>query len=80
MPFIIDYKEEVKALIKQSYKQSDVVSQEFKLTTSQIVENLQQIMPEQSIDGHLVYEALIELGFEPKEEKPLSYYWYFQRI
>jgi hypothetical protein len=25
------------------------------------------------------YEALIELGFEPKEEEPLVYFWYFKR-
>jgi|GEM_PF-2960895 len=79
-PFFIDYKEEVKRLISESYIPSDTVSKEFEMTTDQIVSNLSNILPQNSIDSHMVYEALMELGYEPKENTPLNYFWYFQRI
>lgn len=77
--FILDYKEEVKRLISQSYEPADALSKEFQFTTEKLTENLLKILPYNAIDEHLVYEALKELDFEPKEEKPLVYFWYFKR-
>jgi hypothetical protein len=37
------------------------------------------VIPNNAIDEHLVYEALRELGFEPKEEKPLVYFLVLKR-
>jgi ubiquinone biosynthesis protein COQ9 len=56
------------------------LSKEFEYTTDKLVENFQRIIPFQSVDEHVVYEALIELGFEPKESEPLVFSWYFKRI
>lgn len=78
--FILNYKDEVKKLISQSYTPADVLNKEFEYTTEKLVENFQRILPFQSIDEHLVYEALLELGFEPKESDPLVFSWYFKRI
>ncbi|WP_417365885.1 hypothetical protein [Flavobacterium beibuense] len=79
MPFFIDYKEEVKRLIEESYEPADVLSKEFRYTTEGLVHNLRNILPENSVNDHIVYEVLQELGYEPKEEEPLQYYWYFKR-
>jgi ubiquinone biosynthesis protein COQ9 len=78
--FILNYKNEVKKLISQSYTPAEVLSKEFEYTTDKLVENFQRIIPFQSVDEHVVYEALIELGFEPKESEPLVFSWYFKRI
>lgn len=78
--FILDYKQEVKKLISQSYVPADLLSKEFEYTTLEIVANMMRILPMAAIDEHLVYEALLELGFEPKESKPLVFSWYFKRI
>lgn len=80
MPFILDYKEEVKRLISESYIPADTLSKEFEMTTKKIVSNLRKILPYNAIDEHLVYESLLELGFEPKENEPLSFFWYFKRV
>jgi ubiquinone biosynthesis protein COQ9 len=80
MPFFIDYKEEVKKLISESYIPADSFSKEFEMTTELITENFLKVLPRNSIDEHLVYEALVELGFQPKENSPLEYLWYFQRL
>ncbi|MEO8534265.1 MAG: hypothetical protein ABI441_10955 [Flavobacterium sp.] len=77
--FILNYKEEIKRLISENYEAADLVSKEFEYSTSQIVENLSLILPYNVIDDHLVYEALLELGFEPKEKIPLLFLWYFKR-
>lgn len=77
--FILDYKNEVKRLISENYEPADSLSKEFQFTTAKLTQNLQNIIPYNAIDEHLVYEALLELGFEPKEEKPLVYSWYFKR-
>jgi hypothetical protein len=37
------------------------------------------VIPNNAIDEHLVYEALRELGFEPKRGKAASIFWYFKR-
>lgn len=79
MPDIINYKDEVKRLISETYEPADMVNKEFKQTTASITLFLKTILPYNSIDDHLVYEALLELGFQPKEEKPLRFYWYFKR-
>lgn len=79
MPDIINYKEEVKRLISEMYEPADTVSKEFKMTTSKLLLNLNRILPFNAVDAHVVYEALLELGFKPKEEKPLKFYWYFKR-
>ncbi len=79
MPDIINYKEEVKRLICDSYEPADMVSVEFKYTTKEIVCNLKKVLPDNAVDEHLIYEALQELNFEPKEESPLEFYWYFKR-
>ena len=78
--FIINYKDEVKKLISNSYLPADVLSKEFEYTTNDLVENFIRILPYTAIDQHLVYEALLELGFEPKEKEPLVFSWYFKRI
>jgi hypothetical protein len=36
------------------------------------------VIPNNAIDEHLVYEALRELGFEPRG-KTASIFWYFKR-
>ena len=77
--FILDYKEEVKRLISETYEPADLVSKEFEMPTFQLVQQLQIILPSKAIDEHLVYEALRELGFEPKEKEPLLFFWYFKR-
>lgn len=77
--FILDYKNEVKRLISENYEPADSLSKEFRFTTEKLTQNFQKIIPYNAIDDHLVYEALVELGFEPKEEKPLEYFWYFKR-
>lgn len=79
MPYIIDYKEQVKNLISEAYEPANMISQEFKYTTYQIVRSLKNILPDNAIDEHLVYEVLQELGFKPEEEKPLKFFWYFRR-
>lgn len=79
MPFFIDYKEEVKRLISETYEPSDIINKEFKMSTFDIVMHLRTILPDRAVDEHVVYEALQELGFEPKEEKPLAFFWYFRR-
>jgi len=76
---ILDYKPEVKRLISENYLPADALSKEFQFTTAQLVENLHNILPYNCIDEFLVYEALLELGFEPKEETPLCFFWYFRR-
>jgi hypothetical protein len=77
--FLLDYKKEVKRLISENYEPADIISKEFQFTTEKLTENFQQIIPYKAIDEHLVYEALLELGFEPKEAEPLEYFWYFKR-
>jgi ubiquinone biosynthesis protein COQ9 len=77
--FILDYKEEVKRLVSENYEPADIVSKEFEMATIQLVENLKVLLPAKAINEHVVYEALIELGFEPKEKEPLLFLWYFKR-
>lgn len=77
--FMLDYKEEVKRLISENYEPADLISKEFQLSTAELVAQLQVILPYNVIDDHLIYESLLELKFEPKEEKPLCFYWYFRR-
>lgn len=76
---ILNYKNEVKRLIAENYEPADALSKEFQFTTAKLVENLHQIIPYNAIDEFIIYEALLELGFEPKEETPLVFYWYFKR-
>lgn len=76
---VLDYKEEVKRLINENYEPADLLNKEFQMSTLQLLENLKIILPHNAINEHLVYEALLELGYEPKEEKPLFFYWYFKR-
>lgn len=77
---MVDYKEEVKKLISEMYEPADSLSKEFQTTTKSILKKLLNVMPSNAIDEHLIYEALSELGFTPKELKPLDFYWYFKRI
>jgi hypothetical protein len=77
--FFLNYKDEVKRLITENYEPADTLSKEFELTTLQLTEFLKNILPLNAVDEHLVYEALRELGFEPKETAPLLFYWYFRR-
>lgn len=77
--FILDYKEEIKRLISENYVPADVLSKEFEMTTELLTEQLKTILPYNSVDEHLVYEALLELKFEPKESTPLLFFWYFRR-
>lgn len=79
MPFFIDYKEELKKLISESYVPADSLSKEFEMTTEAIYYNFMNVMPPNSIDPHMVYEVLIELDFRPKESEPLVFHWYFKR-
>jgi hypothetical protein len=78
--FILDYKQEVKKLISQGYAPADLISKEFEYTTEALVANFTRILPFSAVDEHIVYEALMELGFEPKESEPLVFSWYFKRI
>lgn len=77
--FFLNYKDEVKRLISENYEPADVLSKEFQKTTLQLTYELKNIIPANAVDEHMVYEALLELGFEPKEEEPLVYFWYFKR-
>ena len=76
---LLNYKDQVKRLISENYQPADALSKEFQFTTAKLVENLLNILPYNAIDEHLVYEALLELEFEPKEETPLCFFWYFRR-
>jgi hypothetical protein len=80
MPHFIDYKEEVKRILSESYIAADLLSKEFEMSTADIYGNLQNLLPKNSIDEYVVYEALMELGFQPKETEPLKYFWYFKRL
>ena len=77
--FLLNYKDEVKRLISENYEPADTLSKEFQYTTEALTENLKNVLPHNAIDEHLVYESLRELGFEPKEEEPLVFFWYFKR-
>ena len=79
--FFVDYKEQLKKLISDEYETADSLSKEFEYSTEMITALFLNVMPAKSIDEHLVYEALIELGFVPKEspEMPLAFFWYFKR-
>lgn len=79
--FFVDYKEELKKLISEEYEPADSLSKEFEYSTETITALFQNVMPARSIDEHLVYEALSELNFVPKEnpEIPLAFFWYFKR-
>jgi hypothetical protein len=77
--FLLNYKEEIKRLISENYTPADLLSKEFTYTTEVLTTNLQAILPYNAIDEHVVYEALRELGFEPKESEPLVFLWYFRR-
>jgi hypothetical protein len=77
--FFLNYKDEVKRLITENYEPADTLSKEFEMTTLQLTEILRNILPLNAVDEHLVYEALRELGFEPKETTPLLFCWYFRR-
>jgi len=77
--FMVNYKDEVKRLITELYEPADLLSKEFEMTTFQIALNLKNILPLNAIDEHVVYEALRELGFEPKEKEQLCFFWYFKR-
>jgi hypothetical protein len=77
MALILFYKDEVKKLITKMYAPADLISKEFRFTTHELTEKLLSILPK--IEYNDVYEALLELGFEPHEENPMEYYWYFKR-
>ena len=77
--FILDYKEEIKRLISENYEPADLISKEFQKTTFELMISLKNILPDNAVDEHLIYEALLELNFEPKEIEPLVFYWYFKR-
>lgn len=79
--FFLNYKDELKRLITAEYAPADTLSKEFQYTTEAITDLFLQVLPNGSIDEHDVYEVLLELGFQPKEnpKKPLEYFWYFKR-
>jgi capsular polysaccharide biosynthesis protein len=79
MPDIIDYKTEVKRLIQENYEPADMLTKEVEKTTKDLVEGFSNIMSSKQVDEHVVYEALIELGYTPKEKEPLSFSWFFKR-
>jgi hypothetical protein len=76
---VIDYKEEVKKLILEKYCPADPDSNEVEKTTEDLVSSFQKVIPHKAIDGHVVYQALTELGYKPKEQEPLVFMWYFKR-
>lgn len=76
---IIDYKNAVKELIKETYGPADLASKEIEKTTVELVQSFRNVLPQKVVDEHLVYEALIELGYKPKEKEPLIFMWYFKR-
>lgn len=75
----INYLEEVKRLISENYEPADLVTKEFEKTTSDLVCDFRNIIPGAAIDEFIVYEALKQLKFEPKETAPLSFIWFFKR-
>ncbi len=76
---ILDYKPEVKRLISENYEPADALNKEFQKTTFELLVGFSSILPPNAIDENLLYEALTEMGFEPKEETPLCFFWYFRR-
>jgi len=80
MPYIIDYKEEVKRLLFEGYEPADLLNKELDFTTEQITDFLKSLVPANAINQHLVYEALLELGYQPQEAEPLQFRWYLKRI
>lgn len=76
---ILDYKEEVKKLISETYAPADMVSKEVEKTTEELVSSFRNVMPTKALDEHTVTEALFELGYKPKEKEPLVFIWYFKR-
>lgn len=76
---ILDYKEAIKKLISETYAPADMVSKEVEKTIQDLVFSFTQVFPSKLIDEHLVTEALLELGYTPKEKEPLVFVWYFKR-
>ena len=76
---LLDYKESVKKLISETYAPADMVSKEVEKTIQDLVCSFSQVFPSKLIDEHLVTEALLELGYTPKEKEPLEFVWYFKR-
>lgn len=77
--FIINYKEEVKKLISETYAPADMISKEVEFTTEQLTDNLRRILPFNAVDEHLIYECMIEMAYKPQESEPLIYSWYLKR-
>jgi hypothetical protein len=80
MPYIIDYKEEVKRLLSEGYEPADLLNKELDFTTAEITDFLMSLIPAKAINQHLVYEALLEMGYQPQESEPLQFRWYLKRI
>lgn len=76
---MIDYKEKIKQLISETYAPADLVSKEVEKTLQDLVFSFSQVFPSKLIDEHLVTEALLELGYTPKEKESLEFVWYFKR-
>lgn len=76
---MLDYKEEVKKLISETYDPADMLSKEAEFTTEILTENLKRILPYNAVDEHIVYECMVELGYKPQESEPLIYSWYLKR-
>lgn len=77
MSLILFPKDEVKKLITEMYEPANMLNKEFRFTTMELTIKLMNILPR--VDDNDVYEALTELGYQPEEENPLEYYWYFKR-
>ena len=55
MPFMIDFKEEVKRLISETYEPADLLSKEFEKTTASILLGFSPVFPGNELDEHIIY-------------------------
>jgi hypothetical protein len=67
MEIILDYKNEVKGLLMKITSLLMCFLKSSK-TTLELTYELMNVIPNNAIDEHLVYEALRELGFEPRKK------------
>lgn len=77
--FMLNYKDEVKNLISETYEPVDLLSKEIQTTTEMLTASLKQVLPHNAVDEHLVYECMKELGYKPEESEPLVYLWFLKR-
>lgn len=64
-----DYNDRIKTMITRLYTPGSPQDFDIKMSTSNIFQDLCNIIPETAIDKYMVMECLEELGFEPGYEQ-----------